>query len=134
MVTFVDSSALYAFLDVADANHARAKATMTELLAAEGDLVTHNYVIVETSALIQRRLGAEAVRVLLDDVLPAIRTIWIDEPIHRQATAAMIGSLGRGVSLVDWTSFSVMRERGIGRAFAFDADFETQGFLLVAGR
>jgi len=30
-----------------------------------------------------------------------------------------------------WTSFEIMRRRGIGTAFAFDDDFARQGFELV---
>lgn len=131
MVTLVDSSAFYAYLDARDRNHQLARMTLTELIEARDDLVTHNYVVVESSALIQRRLGAEAVRVFLDDVLPAVRILWIDEPTHPLASAAMLGSLNRGVSLVDWTSFVTMRELGIDRAFAFDADFKSQGLQVI---
>ena len=130
-MTLVDSSAFYAYLDGRDRYHQVARATLAELIEARDDLVTHNYVVVESSALIQRRLGAEAVRVFLDDVLPAVRVLWIDEPTHRLASAAMLGSLSRGVSLVDWTSFIIMRELRIDRAFAFDSDFESQGFRVI---
>ncbi len=130
-MTLVDSSAFYAYLDRRDRNHDRARATFAALLEAGDELVAHNYIVVESSALIQRRLGGEAVRVFLDDVLPPVRVLWIDEPTHRQATAAMLGSLGRSVSLVDWTSFVMMREHGIDRAFAFDADFGSQGFVVI---
>jgi uncharacterized protein len=39
----------------------------------------------------------------------------------------------RQISLVDWTSFTVMRERTITHAFAFDDDFERQGFETFEG-
>ena len=68
----------------------------------------------------------------LDDFLPVVRISWIDESMHRVATAAMLASLNRGVSLVDHASFVTMRELGVQRAFAFDADFESQGFVLIA--
>ena len=70
----------------------------------------------------------------LDDILAAVRIHWIDESTHRMATAAMVGSLNRGVSLVDWTSFVVIRALGIDRAFAFDADFEAQGIQVIPAR
>ena len=133
-MTLVDTSAFYAYLDARDRNHPSARMTLTELIEARDDLVTHNYVVVESSALIQRRLGAEAVRVFLDDILPAVRIHWIDESTHRLATAAMVASLNRGISLVDWTSFAVIRELSIDQAFAFDADFGAQGFQLIPGR
>jgi len=36
----------------------------------------------------------------------------------------------RGLSLVDCASFVVMRRYGIEEAFAFDEDFEKEGFRL----
>jgi len=131
VVTLVDSSALYAHLDARDQNHAAAVGAFATLLETGDRLITHNYVVVESSALVQRRLGAEALRSLIDDLLPVIEIHWIDETMHRLATAAMLGSLSRAISLVDWTSFAVMRELRIGRAFAFDADFASQGFRTI---
>jgi len=43
----------------------------------------------------------------------------------------MLAALNPGVSLVDHASFVTMRELGVTRAFAFDADFESQGFELI---
>jgi predicted nucleic acid-binding protein len=37
----------------------------------------------------------------------------------------------RKVSLVDWTSFLVMRRRGISTAFALDSDFAAEGFEVI---
>ena len=133
MVTFVDTSALYAYLDERDANHPGARDTFRSLLQAGDHLTTHNYVVIETCSLVQRRLGALAVRALFDDVLPVIEVRSVDESIHRMATSTLLGSVSRAVSLVDWTSFVVMREQGIDRAFAFDADFTHQGFSMIPG-
>lgn len=55
MRVFVDTSALYALLDEDDANHARAAKAFAELQGSE--LTTHAYVLVETLALVSRRLG-----------------------------------------------------------------------------
>ena len=131
MVTLVDTSALYAYLDERDANHAAARDAFRSLLDTGERLTTHNYVVAESCALVQRRLGALAVRSLLDDVLPVIEVRFVDESIHRMAAAAMLGSVSRSVSMVDWTSFVLMRELGIERALAFDADFSQQGFSTI---
>lgn len=129
MTVFVDTSAIYALLDRDDESHLAAADAFTAL--EEGPLMAHNYVVVESAALVQRRLGPLAVRTLFDDFLPVLELAWIDEHTHRAAVAALIASENRGVSLVDWTSFEVMRQQGINRAFAFDDDFATQGFELV---
>lgn len=130
----VDTSALYAVLDAADTNHEEAVASLTHLFdgVARGELegVTHGSVIVEAAALVQRRLGMDAARVLLDDVLPLLSTVWVDEALHTEAVTAFLAANRRSVSLVDWTSFVVMRRHVIDQALAFDADFVDQGFRL----
>ena len=130
MSVFADTSALYAVLDRDDDNHAAAGEAFAALLD-QAALLTHGYVVVETSALVQRRLGMEAVRALADDVLPALELVFVDESLHRAAAAALLASGARDVSLVDWTSFELMRRLGVEEAFAFDDEFARQGFALI---
>jgi predicted nucleic acid-binding protein len=125
---FVDTSALYAVLDRDDEHHTVANMIWKRLLRSEAPLLTHSYVLVETYALVQRRLGLEAVRALHHDVIPIFGIVWVDENIHRPAIEVLLASASRSVSLVDRVSFSVMRREGIRRAFAFDEDFEREGF------
>jgi predicted nucleic acid-binding protein len=123
---FVDTSALLALLDEDDLHHREAAATFRSLIET-AELVTHNYVHLETLAIARRRLGTAAVAQLTDGLFPPIRTVWVDEPLHQVALAG--NRVGRGaVSLVDRVSFEVMRREGIGIAFAFDRDFEAEGF------
>ena len=132
MKVFVDTSALLAILDADDVHHAEAAATFRSLVG-ETELVTHNYIHVEAGALVQRRLGAAAFEVLTDRLLPAMTTVWVDEEVHRAAVDARRGRSG-GPSLVDEVSFVVMRRAGIDLAFAFDADFDAQGFRRASPR
>jgi len=132
MTTFVDTSALYPLLNADDDDHAAAAGW----LGGPGsdpaeELVTHSYVVIETTALVHRRLGGDAVRAFLEHLLPTIGVVYVDEPLHRAATSAFLASLRRRPSLVDWVSFEMMRNGGIEQAFAFDRDFETQGFRTV---
>lgn len=132
---FVDTSALYAVLDGDDARHAQAATHWSELLDGTVDgrraVITHSAVVVETTALVQRRLGMPAVRALHDDVLPVLTVHWIEAELHARAVSALLAAARRDVSLVDWMSFELMRERGIEEAFAYDDDFEAQGFTLI---
>lgn len=130
MSVFVDTSALYAVLDRDDSNHSPAAETYLALLERTS-LLTHAYVVVETTALAQRQLGMEAVRALVDDMLPAFDVTLVDESLHQAASAAMLAAGVRDVSLVDWTSFELMRRLGVAEAFAFDDDFARQGFTLL---
>jgi len=131
---FVDTSAFFALLDDDDAHRERARAHLQEVVETDVDLLTHEYVVVETTALVQRRLGLEALRRFVDDLLPLAAVAWVDESLHAEARAALLAA-GRGnVSLVDWTSFLVMRRLGVRKAFTFDPDFAAEGFeVLPAG-
>ena len=63
---FADTSALYAVLDRDDENHAEAVRRLTEISSAHATLLTSNYVVVETCALVQRRIGQAALRTFRD--------------------------------------------------------------------
>ena len=128
---FVDTSAFYALLDGDDAGHSRALKVWEGKPPGEGDLATTNYVVLETMALLQSRLGMPAVRVFRDAILPLTRIEWIEEVVHAQAVAAFIAADRRGLSLVDLSSFETMRRLGIRSAFTFDRHFRQHGFQTV---
>jgi predicted nucleic acid-binding protein len=129
MSVFVDTSALYAALASDDVDHDDAVELLDGLRDTE-ELVTHNYIHVEAEALVRRRLGASAAASLVEHILPAIRTIRVDESIHAAGVEA-VRSGGRSASLVDEVSFLIMRAAGIRRALTFDRDFERGGFAIV---
>jgi predicted nucleic acid-binding protein len=93
--------------------------------------VVTNYVVVETTALVKHRLGMDAVRVLCGDVIPALDVHWIGEDEHMHAQNALLAADRRKVSLVDCSSFHVMRSRMVRTAFAFDPHFREQGFDVL---
>jgi predicted nucleic acid-binding protein len=134
---FVDTSALYAVLDADDRNHDHAVeafgAALEQVDAGRLEAVTHGSVVVEAAALVQRRLGMDASTVLLTSVVPSLRVVWVDAALHDQAVAALLAAGQRGVSLVDWTSFIVMRRDAIREALAYDDDFWEQGFRPFTG-
>ena len=130
----VDTSALYAYLDAADEQHTLALDRMRRLFdsvaANERAALTHSSVVVESVALVQRRLGMEAVRDLLDNVLSPIEIRFVDADLHTRAVVALLAADRRDISLVNWTSFELMRELRIDHALAFDDDFADHGFEL----
>ncbi len=75
-MTFVDMSALYAVLDRDDANHDVARQTWDRLLQSPEALMTHNYVLVETAAIVQNRLGMPAVRAFQERIVPILQVHW----------------------------------------------------------
>lgn len=129
MTTFVDTSALYALLDEDDPNHVAAVGWLSGPgRDPQETLVTHSYAVIESAALVHRRLGVPAVRVLLEDFVPNLSVLFVDQQLHRNATSAYLAGIKRGSSLVDRVSFEMMREQRIRRAFAFDRDFHDERF------
>ena len=131
MTLFVDTSALLAFLDADQPRHADVAEAWRRALNDHAPLVTSNYVLVETFALVQRRLGLDALRALAGDLVPLLQPLWIDEELHAAALAARFTAGRRKLSLVDCTSFELMRRHGIAVALSLDDDFAQQGFRLV---
>ena len=92
MTTFVDTSAFYALLSDGDTDSEPAARWLDEV-AARGDehLITHNYVLTESIALIHRRLGSALVRTFIDQLLPVCDVRFVDHELHTRATAAYLG-------------------------------------------
>ena len=132
-MTFLDTSAIYAMADLADPRHQRAKDRFQALVDAGERILTHNYVLVESMALIQSRLGLEPALKLAHDCR-AFDIEWVNEAMHEEAVRRLARARKRQVSLVDQVSFLIMRRRGARTALAFDPDFEEEGFELFDGR
>jgi predicted nucleic acid-binding protein len=131
MKIFIDTSAFYALLDRDDDNQEDARKAWTKILNAENILVTSNYVLVETFALLQNRLGVRAVRAFQEDIVPIVNIEFVNPETHRSGTAALLASSKRNLSLVDCISFEIMRTLGIKTAFTFDAHFKEAGFQAI---
>jgi predicted nucleic acid-binding protein len=127
----VDTSAFLAVLDERDLNHPAAKARWIEMLNRGDELVSHNYILVETSAVVLRKLGLEAVRVFERDVVPVLRLVWVTRELLEAAAGAHLVAGRRTLSLVDCVSFEVMRRTGVLTAFAFDPHFREYGYKTV---
>ncbi len=133
MTVFVDTSAIYAVLDRDDEFHGAAHEMWTSILSGDDELVTSNYVVLECFALIQNRLGMDALRTFNDEILPVFRVEWLLPEDHISGAQAVLAANKRRLSLVDCTSFSLMRRLRLRSAFAFDAHFAEQGFQVVPG-
>ncbi len=131
MNIFIDTAAFLAILNANDRFHAAARQSWEEILHADFVLFSSNYVILETTALLQHRFGIEAVRLFESNILPVLEVHWLDEVIHKQAMSGLLAANRRDLSLVDCTSFEIMRQFGIGKAFTFDPHFREQGFGLI---
>ena len=128
---FADTSGLLALLHAKDAYHGRAARAFATLKAREAALISTSFVLVETYALIGRRLGLDAVRTFRDDLAPLLEIVWVDHELHETALDLLLERRSRDLSLVDAVSFLVMRARRLTEAFAFDPHFEAEGYSLV---
>lgn len=125
---FVDTSAFYAFLVRQDPFHAEAKRLLLLARDRGWSLFTSSYVVHETWALIQGRLGWEAVEDWLGVLLPLCEIVWVDERLHAVGAARARQARRRRLSLTDCVSFEVMLARGCHEVIADDAHFAELGF------
>jgi predicted nucleic acid-binding protein len=126
---FVDTSALLAHLDADDPRHPAVRTTFASLQGDE--LVTHGYVVAESLAVARRRLGLDGVRILLDDILPAIDLLSVAPALHAEAQRRYRAALPTGTSFVDHVSLAVIEREGIGIVFALDPDLAVGRASLI---
>jgi len=131
MNVFIDTAAFLAVLNNNDQFHQSATKIWTEILSSNSTLFSSNYVIFETTALLQHRFGIEALRLFESEILPVLELIWVDESIHQQGMSALLVANRRNLSLVDCTSFEIMRQIGSDQTFTFDPHFSEQGFKVI---
>lgn len=131
MNIFVDTSAFLAILNGNDQYHRPAKQTWTEILSSDSMVFTSNYIMLETTALLQHRFGIEALRLFENNIQPVIELIWINENVHKIGMGILIAANRRALSLVDCTSFEIMRQAALEQVFTFDPHFSEQGFIVV---
>ena len=129
----IDTSAIFAHLDPNDLFHARATETYYSLLSDGDRLSTNSYVLVESSALIHRRMGFAALSSFLDSVQGLWEIRWIDRRMHDAIWQRMSASGGSRLSLVDW-SVIVMAEQTRAAVFTFDSDFVNEGLTVIPAR
>jgi predicted nucleic acid-binding protein len=120
MSLFVDTSIWYAAVDASDRDNGRAKA----ILKSGEPLLTTDHILVEAWMLFSRRLGrgvAEQFWGKLREGAVAIESVG---PADLEA-AWQIGQSwqDQDFSIVDRTSFAVMRRLGIERAASLDDHF-----------
>src|SRR5262245_43886076 len=101
---FLDTSAIYAWVDSNDPNHVTAVERLQAILNIGEELLTHNYVLMESLALVQARIGvAAAVKLAKDSELFVIH--WVDKDLHDSGIGRLRASKKRLLSLVDHISF-----------------------------
>ena len=127
----IDTSALYALRSESDLFHRQADAVYRLLESSTQELSTTSYALVETVALLHRRLGFDVVLEFSEWLRESnIEVIWIDERMHEAAWERFMERRGSGLSFVDWTIVVASREISAA-VFTFDSDFADEGLAVI---
>ena len=127
---FVDTGGFYAAADTRDRNHAAATAVF-ETRGIVGDLVTSDYVFVETWCLIRARLGRDAAMGYWDAMqTDVVKTYGITSEDLSKARSIASSWPDQDFSLIDCTSFALMERLRLAEALAFDRHFQVYRYGL----
>ena len=127
---FVDTGAFYAVADSGDQNHSAAR-NMFEARGTAGDLVTSDYVFVESWCLIRARLGRTAATQYWDAMQSdVVKTYGVTSKDLANARAIASSWPDEHFSLIDCTSFALMERLRLDEALAFDNHFRVYRYGL----
>jgi len=132
----VDSSAWIALTSADDHAHAQAQAFFAqEIQARRRQLLTTNFVLSETLTLLRYRFGLSVAETLWKSVQQSqavglLEVRHLTEDIWVESLDIFFKYRDQDCSLVDCTSFALIRSEGIDTAFAFDHHFWVMGFVV----
>lgn len=130
---FIDSSAWIALLHSADSLHKQTVGIYDKLVADSRDFVTTSFVLVEVASALsaqpRRHLAIELEQRLRFSTICEI--IWIDRDLYEHSWSLYRERLDKNWSLVDCSSFVVMRNKHIDEALTADHHFEQAGFAKL---
>ena len=131
---FVDTAGWMSMADKSDQRHVDSIRIRDEWLEQGGILITTNYIVDETLALIRIRLGGvEAAEKWWKQVSGSSRlqVEWIDAEIAEKALGWFFRWRDQSFSFTDCTSFVVMRQLRLKRALTGDKHFIAAGFEIL---
>jgi predicted nucleic acid-binding protein len=131
VTVFIDTSAFLALLDASEQNHVIAQRIWIQLVEQSMQMFCTNYVVSETVALVQNRLGMNQLRAFHENVFPFLNVIWVDEALHDAGMTAVLIANRRQLSLVDCVSFAAMHQSMLDTIFVFDSHFAEQSFNVL---
>lgn len=133
---FVDTSAWYSLLVEQDRHRPEAEQFFAEIGRGRfGAPLTTDYVLDEAYSLLRLRQGVAPVRRLADLLRrsPAVRRVRVSEPVFEASLDLMLAHADKRWSFTDCSSFVIMREAGVTRAFTLDHNFAEAGFEVLPG-
>ncbi|OGQ89622.1 MAG: hypothetical protein A2253_12070 [Deltaproteobacteria bacterium RIFOXYA2_FULL_55_11] len=124
-MVFVDTGAFYAAINRNDENHREATAIFNSATEDGWRLITSNFVVAETHALILARMGRELAVAWLRSI-PA-NIIRVSKADEEKAKRIIFGYRDKEFSFCDATSFALIERLRIKEAMAFDRHFGQYG-------
>jgi predicted nucleic acid-binding protein len=131
---FVDTSAWYAVEVEDDVNHEAACEVLSSIASGKhGIAITTDYVLDEMLTLLRSRKGLPSALLFIDKIRKSksVRVFWVDEGLFERALETFKKSNERVWSFTDCTSFALMQELAISKAFSLDKHFKEAGFLTL---
>lgn len=129
MIVF-DTSAFYALISKNDIFHEKAKKTYIDIIRKEEILSTTSYVLVETIALIHRRLGFDIIAKFFSPIICNFSIFWIDENWHKKGWEIFQEKKGEKFSFVDCTTLVLVKELNA-TLFTFDEQFKKENIKTI---
>ena len=132
---FVDTSGWAYLADRHDPFHTLMRTAYDRALQEQRLLVTSNYIVAELIALLssRSRISRQQILTFADslDMASFIEVVHIDRALHKLSIELLKARVDKEWSLVDASSFVIMRHRGIIEALTTDHHFEQAGFVRL---
>jgi len=131
---YIDTSALIAFFNPKDRNHKIAKSFFRDMALEGNSFVLGRHLLLEFLSGASKRVGKRKA-ILIKEKIMASKFIEVVSETNEDWENAWECfekySDKDGIDMFDCLSFSIMRRLGIKKAFTFDRDFETAGFIKL---
>jgi uncharacterized protein len=135
---FVDTSGWANLFIATESYHHQAKQWFLQSRQQHDKLITSNYVISELVALFESPLRVPRPQLFqyIEAIITASYTtvIHLDQTIHDQAWQLLKNRPDKNWSLVDATSFIIMKQLKISLALTTDHHFEQAGFIKILNK
>lgn len=130
---FVDTSFYYASLDPRDAHHEKAIQLNHQVVEKKLQMLSTWEIICETVTLLRNRFGYKAAVLFIDQILPSLEIIYIDDDIRALALKWFKKlSADKKISLCDVVSYLLVTQKlDHIPILAFDDDFKDLGLTFL---
>jgi predicted nucleic acid-binding protein len=128
---FVDTGIFYAFADQDDRDHKTVSALLTQARNQKITLVTSNFIVAETHALILRHLGRPKAEQWLKNIHNIAHIERATSEDEEKARLIIYRYKDKDFSYTDAISFAIMERLHITEAFSLDEHFKQYGKFIV---